>query len=239
MDKNIEPLKKRTKNVIDDLEFAKSVFTLFKLFVKDRMDKYRNNNPNYSKEHIDKYKNNLQVLFKKLLLSTKDEWIAKSEEKLHQQPFIKDQIILALQDNPLKGYRELADDIRQWCSKNSIFNWLHNQEGFRTYTERIVLLLTEEQRQKQKAFASHFLNNWNLPYNQMNKVLLVNYNEKWFYGLVPRSGAKQCESIGLQRHMKVVYHKNFINKFMVIAVTGYAFQKGIEFGGDRLKIALC
>ena len=26
---------------------------------------------------------------------------------------------------------------------------------------------------------------------------------------------------------------------MVIAVTGYEFQKGIEFGGDGIKIALC
>ena len=57
-------------------------------------------------------------------------WTVRSEEMLARQPQIKDQLILALQENPTKGYRELLDDIGGWCSKNTIFKWLHGMDGF-------------------------------------------------------------------------------------------------------------
>ena len=116
---------------------------------------------------------------------------------LARQPQIKDQLILALQENPTKGYRELSDDIGGWCSKNTIFIWLHGIDGFRSYTERIIPLLTHEQQEKQKLFAEHFVNHWGLPEEQKQKILVVNYDEKWFFGMVPRSHAKQCNAIGL------------------------------------------
>ena len=112
-------------------------------------------------------------------------------------------------------------------------------DGFRSYTEWIIPLLTCEQQEKQKLFAEHFVNHWSLPEEQKQKILLVNYDEKWFFGMVPRSHAKQCNAIGLFRHSKVAYHKNYINKVMLVAVTGYAFCNNIEHGGEGVKIALC
>ena len=70
-------------------------------------------------------------------------------------------------------------------------------DGFRSYTEWIIPLLTCEQQEKQKLFAEHFVNHWSLPEEQKQKILLVNYDEKRISGMVPMSHAKQCNAIGL------------------------------------------
>ena len=80
------------------------MFTLIKLFMKDRIEKYKLNNPQCTKQELNTYQSNLPSLYKKLPTSTKQLWTAKAEDKIRRQPQIRDQIIVALQDNPSKGY---------------------------------------------------------------------------------------------------------------------------------------
>jgi hypothetical protein len=42
----------------------------------------------------------------------------------------------------------------------------------------------------------------------------------------------------LEKNLAFLYHKNHIEKTMVIAVTGYVFEENIENGGHGLKIMM-
>jgi hypothetical protein len=57
-----------------------------------------------------------------------------------------------------------------------------------------------------------------------SKVLLVNFDEKWFSGMVARCNAKISQLLGVEKQYQHVFHKSHINKVMVVAFTGYAFD---------------
>lgn len=58
------------------------------------------------------------------------------------------------------------------------------------------------------------------------------------WGLVGRANAKCCPQIGLTKQQLLAYHKNFLNKVMVLAMTGYAFEEHQENGGHGIRIGL-
>lgn len=58
------------------------------------------------------------------------------------------------------------------------------------------------------------------------------------YGFVPRCNAKACEALGLEREAHYAYHRNHLEKVMLLAVTGYAFDSDVEEGGHGLKLGL-
>ena len=65
----------------------------------------------------------------------------------------------------------------------------------------------------------------------------MHYDEKWFWGLVARSQAKACASLGISKATWSARHKSHINKVMFTGVVGYAFQGTPLYGGHGLKIA--
>jgi hypothetical protein len=93
--------------------------------------------------------------------------------------------------------------------------------------------LSNEQQKLHLTFAKHFQSNWGL---SGGKYLIIVYDEKWFQGLVTRTGAKACEELGIDPCTFCVYHKLYINKTMGIAFTGFAFQDCIENGGEAMKL---
>ena len=99
-------------------------------------------------------------------------------------------------------------------------------------TGRTPSVITKKQKSRHVDFAKHLVNRWNIP------KTTTHYDEKWFYGLVARTMAKMCLQLGLFRNTKSVYHKNFITKVMLVAITGYAFVGDIEDGGEGVKIGL-
>ena len=155
-----------------------------------------------------------------------------------RQPLIKDAIIRCFQENPAKGFVAVEKGINHWCSQNTIYRWISNHNGYGTYTERVIPLITEEQKKRQVKFAELLTNRWQLSTESHPKILLVNYDEKWFFGMVPRTMAKMCPALGLFRGTRAIYHKNFINKVMVVAITGYAFEGEMECGGNGIKIGI-
>ena len=105
-------------------------------------------------------------------------------------------------------------------------------------TGRTPSVITKKQKSRHVDFAKHLVNRWNIPKTTTPKILFINYDEKWFYRLVARTMAKMCLQLGLFRNTKSVYHKNFITKVMLVAITGYAFVGDIEDGGEGVKIGL-
>ena len=115
-----------------------------------------------------------------------------------------------------------------------------SREGFSLYTERVIPLLTQEQKHKHLKFAKHYLNNWGLG---AGKFILFHYDEKWFWGLLLRKTAKTFEEFEEKMkkkgyaHKEIrAYHKNHISKTMGIAFVGFAFIDSMENGGDGIKL---
>jgi hypothetical protein len=154
-----------------------------------------------------------------------------------RQPYIRDQIIEAIRNNPTKSFGKIAADINHWCSATTIQKWLSSYDSYSMYVERILPLLTKNQMQKHVDFAKLVRDHWGLK-TVGKKYLWVNFDEKWFHGWLGRANAKKCEQLGLEKNLTFLYHKNHIDKTMVIAVTGYAFEESMENGGHGLKIMM-
>jgi hypothetical protein len=63
-------------------------------------------------------------------------------------------------------------------------------------------------------------------------------DEKCFYGLVARTFAKACESLGIQKAMFSCQHKSHIIKVMGHGTVGYCFDEDPELGGKGYLIGL-
>ena len=77
------------------------------------------------------------------------------------------------------------------------------------------------------------------PLNTMNThPLLYLSDEKWFYGLVARTFAKACESLGITKQSFSCQHKSHINKVMGHGTVGFCFDSDPELGGTGYLIGL-
>ena len=157
---------------------------------------------------------------------------------IERQPHMANLIVENLRSNPTLSWEQVASSIDDWCSASTIQRWFTSYKdvrgGFCTYTERLLPLLSDQQKKKHVAFCYHLLNHWGKDPN--GKYLWIHYDEKWFWGFVARH-AKMCEALGLNRQERFAYHKNHINKVMGTAVVGLAFEGSPNNGGVGLKIA--
>ena len=140
-----------------------------------------------------------------------------------------------MEKNPKKSWVGLEADIGYWCSACTIRKWLLKQETFSYYTERILPNLLPHQKVKHKDFAHRFRYNWGMG---GGIYLLIEFDKKWMWGLVVRRYAKSCAKLGLTKKYFKAYHRNHINKVMMTAFTGLAFEDNIENGGEAIKLGL-
>ena len=225
------------RSVIDDLATATRRYTAPCLFAiaKCREQAKVDYSVLSSAEHGARFSGWMKAYGALLPASEKAMWEMKRRSHLAMQPYIRDVIVDALIRNPRESWRELEVDVNFWCSYSAIRRWIMSREGFRYYAERIIPLLTTHQMEKHLAFARKFRNNWGLG---GGKFLLVMFDEKWFWGLVLRSYAKQVAELGIDPRSFSAYHRNHINKCMVVAVTALAFIDSIENGGIAFKLGL-
>ena len=62
------------------------------------------------------------------------------------------------------------------------------------------------------------------------KILLIHYDEKWFWGLILRKYAKQCKELGIEKYDFRAFHRNHINKVMGIGFVAAYFDRTLENG---------
>lgn len=160
---------------------------------------------------------------------------ARAREHDKRQPFVQDEILALLKGDPSLSFEKLSESIGGWCSASAIQSWLASQLDYCKYVERLLPLLSTQQMQKHVAFARHYRNRWGLP---PGKYLLIHYDEKWFWGFVQRANAKMCEALGLGKHLYYMYHKNHVDKLMIVCFVGYAFDGSMENGGHGLKLGM-
>jgi hypothetical protein len=67
---------------------------------------------------------------------------------------------------------------------------------------------------------------WGLPEN--TKILWVHLDEKWFHGIVPRTNAKACLELGIEKASHSAHHKKHIAKVMAHCCVGYLIEGNVE-----------
>ena len=231
------------ESVIDSPSLAARFFTPARLYATNTLRQQKEDgssaNRIYNEEEVgSSYSSRLSALMEKYESINADNkvfWEAKSREKIALQPTIRGAIVDAMRRDPKMSWESIeADDaINHWCSADTIRRWVESREGYCLYAERIIPLLSDEQRKRHFDFANLFRSNWGLG---AGKYLLIHYDEKWFWGLVQRRHAKACKELELDPVTFKAYHRNHVNKVMGVAVTAFAFEDSIENGGDALKL---
>ena len=163
----------------------------------------------------------------------KKAWGAKARERASKQVTAREEIVRLLKKNGAYSFQMLANELK-FCGKEAVRRWFHSFPTSEVYPERVIPLISKEQQSKHLQFARHFTNRWGL---REQKILLVHYDEKWFWGLVLRRNAKACEELGVSRQDFKAYHKSHINKVMGIAAVGAAFNGSLNNGCEGVKIA--
>ena len=76
---------------------------------------------------------------------------------------------------------------------------------------------------------------WGLPEN--TSILWIHLDEKWFHGIVPRTNAKACPELGIEKTSHSAHHKKHIAKVMAHCCVGYLFEGDVEAGGKGFLIS--
>ncbi len=138
------------------------------------------------------------------------KFLRMAREHDARQPFIQEELVEALKNNVCTSYRQLAKHINSWCAQSTIETWLKSHPSYHLYAKNIKPGLTEDKnRAKQVAFAfSRRVHNlWGLDRQQNTKILWVMCDKKWFSGLVPRTNAKACAELGIDKQSYSAHHK--------------------------------
>lgn len=122
--------------------------------------------------------------------SEKAVWEFMSRTRLEKLQHLKGDLLEALNSNVTKSYRALASDAEGLVSWTTIYRFMKSQ-GVCLYTQRPLPLLSDLQKERHVAYCVHRLNNWGLP---PQKTLLINFDEKWWYGKGNQANAKLCKS---------------------------------------------
>ncbi len=152
-----------------------------------------------------------------------------------RQPFIQEELIEGIKQYNCVSYRQLSGHINHWCQHYCIETWLKSHDTYSLYAKNIKPGLSPENQMKQVAFSRRVLHRWGLPSTE--KILWIHCDEKWFHGIVPRTNAKACPELGINRQSHSAHHKKHIAKVMAHCCVGYMFQGDVEAGGDGFLIS--
>ena len=106
------------------------------------------------------------------------------------------------------NYHDIANALDNWCLLPTIQRWVTSREGL--YRERGIPLFSSEKKQKHLIFTKRLLNKRG---RGSGKYLLINFDEKRFWGILARNATKCFEDVELQ--VMKIYH---ISKTMCIYV---------------------
>ena len=227
-------MKKFPITCIESKDVAERVFTAKYLFILNECKKAAAEDLRFvTTAEYNERRKNAALNFAKLSSDHLELWEMKRRAHLLQWDYIPSRIADSMTRNPKRSWSGIEHDLGYWCSATTIRRYLTSRIGYRLYAERVIPNLSAEQKIKHFTFARHFLNNWGLG---SGRYLLFHYDEKWFWGLVMRRGAKACEELGVDQAAFAAYHRNHINKVMGIAFTAFAFTDSIMNGGEAVKV---
>ena len=145
------------KTCIDDLEVATKFFTAKNMFIINELRRMAEDDLRFVT--ATEYQNRRATAsneFDKLNGDTKEYWKMRRRGHLLQHDHIAGRIADSLHRNPKRSWLGIEHDINYWCSASTIRRFLTTRVGYRLYAERIIPLLSAEQKQKHLHFARHF-----------------------------------------------------------------------------------
>ena len=71
------------------------------------------------------------------------KWERRAMEHDARQPFIRGELIAALEAQVCKGYRQLSRHVNGWCQPQTIERWLNSHPSYEVYRKNIKPGLTE------------------------------------------------------------------------------------------------
>ena len=160
------------------------------------------------------------------------------QAKLAEQPYIRSRIVAIILNNRNVPWVDIATKLDDWCSEKVIRKYVQSFVDFLTYRESGVPAVTAFQKAQQVKHAQKVKAHWNLNPKPGQKFLFVHYDEKWFYGLVLRSRAKSCPSLGIKRVERTAKNMHHINQVMAVAAVGYCFTDDMANGGDGVLLGM-
>ena len=164
-----------------------------------------------------------------------NEYERMAREHDNRQPFIQDELVEGIKSYNCITYRQLAGHINNWCQHSCIQTWLRSHETYSLYAKNIKPGLSPENQLKQVAFSRRVTQRWGL--DPDTKILWIHCDEKWFHGIVPRTNAKACKELGIEKTSHSAHHKKHIAKVMAHCVVGYMFEGDVEAGGEGFLIS--
>ncbi len=133
------------------------------MYVDHHMAVWLQKNPHrkYDPEAKKKQKQFYRQKWEGVAVLEREPYEKQSRDHLAKQNVMKEAVTHALQKekggNYSRSYASLAKSTGNWCSSQTIFNWLKSQPDFCMYTKRIRPGLTEANRLKQIEFSKHVL----------------------------------------------------------------------------------
>jgi hypothetical protein len=82
-------------------------------------------------------------------------WVALAREHDEIQPYIRELLVDAINDDPNKSLERLSADIGYWCSASTIHRCLQQYPDYKTYVSPLLPSLIDEQKMKHVKFAQH------------------------------------------------------------------------------------
>jgi hypothetical protein len=165
-----EPLEKQVpynkgKTVLNDTDFASTVYTPTYFYVKAEMKIWMKQNPQASvKRKADRRK-----WLRKQWVAEKDRndkfgqsYEKNSRDHAARQKGAQQEVVDLLRQNARRSYSALGKAMNNWCSVSTIERFFKSQKDFQYYSQNVRPLLSEGNRLKQVAFAQHVQNRWGL-----------------------------------------------------------------------------
>ena len=129
-------------NVIDCTQTARLHYTPVAMFVHSRVIEMKEEVKNLAYEdqrsqHLDFCKKAREE-WTKLSDDECENWVAIAREHDEIQPYIKDLLVHAINDDPNKSFECLSADIGYWCSASAIHHWIQQFPDYKNYVNHLL-----------------------------------------------------------------------------------------------------
>jgi hypothetical protein len=151
------------QSVMNDKEYAATIFNARNFFVKSQMRKWLEKNQQASSQRKAQRRKWLRATWDKE--KEKDDnfgaaYDKKARDHAKRQEGTKDELVQIMNRNTRRSYVSLEKAMNNWCSWKTIERFLKSNDDFKTYSQNVRPLLSEGNRLKQVSLSKHVHNRW-------------------------------------------------------------------------------
>lgn len=224
----------RGMSVFKDEKKRKNTFTAYNAYKRRRCAEYRDSTARIPEATI---KNEFDALSP----DTRNAYEQLAAADLERSKYLWSELEeFLLKAKGKVSYKTMASYLGNIVCVHTIIAILKEQEGYHTRKDRILPSLDSGKRELRVKWT----NTWWLFYlscaaipTSVAQIVLLHFDEKWFYAAVARANNKVLTSIGLEPVDYYTRHKSHIHKEMYAAFTAFApNENDITKGGIPIPV---